>query len=123
MWSFALVISGMVFTYGMTTVTDLHGPDAVQTWQAVEPVALALGGAGGEILGGLWIGMLSLVALRTSALPKVIGWLGVVIAVIGLVSVAPLLADAAIAFGVLQIAWFLAVALILMTRTTIPVRS
>lgn len=38
LWSFALVTSGMVFTYGMTTIVDLHETDpaqAEQTWQAV----------------------------------------------------------------------------------------
>lgn len=116
MWSFALVTSGMVFTYGMTTIIDLHGTDvaqAVHTWQAIEPVALALGGAGGELLGGLWVLLLSFVALRTSAWPKAVGWLGVVIGVVGLASVVPPLQNAAIAFGLLQIAWFLSVGLIL----------
>jgi hypothetical protein len=67
LWSFALVLSGMVFTYGMTTVTDLHETgeaEAVRTWQAIEPVAMALGGAGGELLGGLWVLLLSVVMSR-----------------------------------------------------------
>lgn len=109
LWAFALVASGMVFMYGMTTVEPLVATDhaqAVTTWQAVEPVALALGGAGGELLGGLWVLLISLVVLRSGGLPKALGWLGVFIGVVGLISVVPPLRDAAIAFGMLQIVWF-----------------
>jgi hypothetical protein len=116
LWSFALVTSGMVFIYGMTTIVDLYGTDeaqAVRTWQAIEPVAMALGGAGGELLGGLWVLLLSLVAVRTHAFPRAVSWLGLVIGVLGIASVAPPLHNAAIGFGLLQIAWFLCVAWIL----------
>lgn len=118
MWSLALVASGMVFTYGMTTVIDLHDvhpAQAVQTWQSVEAVAMALGGAGGELLGGLWVLLLSVVALRAGGLPRFVAWLGVLIGVVGLVSVVPPLHDAAVAFGLLQIAWFLSVGWLLLS--------
>ena len=117
LWSFALVTCGMVFTYGMTTVVELHEDhpaQAVRTWRAVESVAMALGGAGGELLGGTWVLLLSLVALRTAALPRTVGWLGAVIGVVGLASVVPPLQDATVAFGLLQIVWFLGVGLTLL---------
>jgi hypothetical protein len=117
LWSVALVTSGMVFTYGMTTIVDLHEDDpaqAQQAWQAIEPVAMALGGAGGELLGGTWVLLLSLAALRTHALARTVCWLGLVIGVLGITSVVPPLHAAAIAFGVLQIFWFLCIAWILL---------
>ena len=117
LWSFALVTSGMVFTYGMTTIVDLHDTDpaqAKQTWQAIEPVAMALGGAGGELLGGTWVLLLSLVALHARALARAVCWLGIVIGVLGITSVVPPLHNAAIAFGLLQIVWFLCIAWILL---------
>lgn len=116
LWSVALVTSGMVFTYGMTTIVDLPGADpgqAEQTWQAIEPVAMALGGAGGELLGGMWVLLLSVVALRARAYPRIVWWLGLVIGVLGVASVVPPLHSAAMAFGLLQIAWFPCVAWIL----------
>jgi hypothetical protein len=117
LWSFALVISGMVFTYGMTTIVDLHETDsarAEQSWQAIEPVAMALGGAGGELLGGTWVLLLSVAALRTHALARMVCWLGLVVGVLGITSVVPPLHNAAIAFGLLQIVWFLSIAWILL---------
>ncbi len=118
LWSVALVTSGMIFNYGMTTVVALAKTDPAQArlvWQSIEPVAQALGGAGGEILGGLWVLLVSVVALRSGALPRLLGWFGVVIGVAGLASVIPPLHDAAIVFGMLLIAWFAWVGVALMT--------
>jgi hypothetical protein len=119
-WAFALLASGMVFTYGMTTIAALAKTDLAQAelaWLTIEPVSQALGGAGGELLGGLWVLLVSWVALRGSALPKVLGWLGVVVGGAGLVSVVPPLHDAAYAFGLLQIVWFVWLGVVLMTTT------
>ena len=108
-WAFVLVASGMIFNAGVTAVVDLHGADpaqAVAAWQAIEPVAQGLGGSGGELLGGLWVLLVSAAALRTGGLPKALNWLGVAIGTAGLLSVVPVLKDLGLAFGLLQIAWF-----------------
>jgi hypothetical protein len=108
LWSVALVTSGMVWNYGMTTIVALAKTDPTRAgvvWQSVEPVSSALGGAGGEILGGLWILLVSVVVVRSGALPKLLGSFGVVIGVAGLSSVVPPLHDAAIVFGLMLIAW------------------
>jgi len=122
LWSFALVTSGMIFNYGMTTTVAIAKTDpaqAGQAWLAIEPVAQALGGAGGEILGGLWVLLASAVALRSGALPKFLGWFGVAVGVAGLASVVPPLHDAAIAFGLLLIVWFAWLGVeLLMTKAT-----
>jgi hypothetical protein len=122
LWSVALVASGMIWNYGMTTIVALAKTDPAQAqlvWQAIEPVSSALGGAGGEILGGLWILLLSLVILRSGALPKLLGWFGIVFGVAGLVSVIPPLHDAAILFGLMLIVWFVWVGVaLLMTKAT-----
>jgi hypothetical protein len=100
---------GMIFNAGMAAVVELHATapaQAVAAWQAVEPVAQGLGGSGGELLGGLWVLLVSAAALRTALLPKGLGWLGVVVGAAGVLSVVPALSDLAYGFGVLQIAWF-----------------
>ena len=108
-WALALVGCGMVFTYGMTTVVGLARTDLAQAtlvWQTLEPVALGLGGAGGEFLGGLWVLLASWAAVRSGALPRALAWLGVVVGAVGLASVVPALHDGAYAFGLLLIVWF-----------------
>jgi hypothetical protein len=121
-WAFALVASGLVFNFGMETVATLyagHPDQAVVAWQAIEPVAEGLGGAGGEILGGLWVLLVSCAALRTGGLPRILGWLGVAIGLVGIVSVGPALRDAGMVFGMLQIVWLVWTGIV-MLRTTEP---
>lgn len=122
-WAVVLVASGMIFNYGMTTIVALVKTDPAQAqlvWQSAESVSQALGGAGGEILGGFWIFLVSVVALRSGALPKFLGWLGIVIGVTGFLSVIPLLHDAAIVFGLMLIAWFVWLGIVLtMTKATV----
>jgi hypothetical protein len=116
-WAVVLVGSGMVFNAGMAAVVGLHGTDpaqAVTVWQAIEPVAQGLGGSGGELLGGLWVLLVSVAALRVGALPKALDWLGVAIGAAGVVSIVPALNDLAYVFGLLQIAWFVGLGLVML---------
>ena len=120
-WAVVLVASGLIFNAGMAAVVGLHGTDpaqAVAAWQAIEPVAQGLGGSGGELLGGLWVLLVSVAALRTRGLPKVLNWLGVAIGAAGVLSVAPALSDVAYGFGLLQILWFVWLGIV-MLRTTV----
>lgn len=116
LWSFALVASGLIFNYGMTTVVSLAQADPAQArtvWQAIEPIAQGLGGAGGEILGGLWVLLVSVVALRSHAFPRAFGRFGLVIGAAGLASVVPPLHDVAMVFGLLLIVWLMWVGVVL----------
>jgi hypothetical protein len=120
-WAVVLVASGMVFNAGVAAVVGLHGPDpaqAVAAWQAIEPVAQGLGGSGGELLGGLWVLLVSVAALRTRGLPKVLNWLGVAIGAAGVLSVVPALQDLKYGFGLLQIVWFVWLGTALLRSTT-----
>lgn len=119
-WAVMLVASGMIFNAGVAAVVDLHATSPVQAvsaWQAIEPVAQGLGGSGGELLGGLWVLLMSVAALRTGVLPKVLNWLGVAIGVAGVLSVVPVLRDVGYGFGLLQIVWFVWLGIV-MLRTT-----
>jgi hypothetical protein len=88
-----------------SSMSSDHG-SAVTMWRAVEPIAMALGGAGGELRGGLWVLLVSAVVVRGDRLPRRLGWLGLVIGVVGTASVHPFLNDATVAFGLLQIVRF-----------------
>ena len=70
-----------------------------------------LAGPGGVLL-------VSWVALRSGALPKVLGWLGVAIGVMGLISIVPPLFEAAYGFGLLQIVWFVWLGVTMTTKPT-----
>jgi hypothetical protein len=122
-WALVLIASGMIFNAGMAAVVDLHGTSPVQAvaaWQAIEPVAQGLGGSGGELLGGLWVLLVSVAALSTGRLPKVLNWLGVAIGAAGVLSVVPALKDLAYAFGSVQIVWFVWLGIVMLRTTPAP---
>lgn len=100
-WAALLIGSGMVTNIGIGTVVDLYGKDPAQAatvWLAIESVAGGLGGEF-EILGSLWVLLVSWVALRAGGLPKALNYFGVVIGVAGIVTVVPALEMVGIIFG------------------------
>lgn len=108
-WAVMLVASGLVFNAGMGAVVALYPSNAAQAaamWQAIEPVSNGLSCVDGEILGGLWVLLVSVAGLRAGGFPRALGWFGVVVGAIGLASVIPPLADLAILFGLVQVGWF-----------------
>ena len=116
-WAGMLVASGLVFNYGAAAVIELHATSpaqAVSAWQAIEPVADALGSAQGELLGGLWVLLVSVAALRTGGLPKALNWLGILIGFAGIASVVPPLLDAVYVFGLLEIVWLIWVGIVML---------
>lgn len=119
-WSGLIIATGMIVNVGYSTVTDLHGTDpemAVTVWSAVDTVANGLGG-GNEIVGGIWVLLVSLAALRVGAIGKAIGYLGVASGVAGLVTVVPGLEPVGAVFGLGLIAWFIGVGLNLLRSGT-----
>ena len=122
-WAFVLVASGMIFNAGMAAVVALHGASpaqAVSVWQAIEPVTEGLGGSGGELLGGLWVLLVSVAGLRTGGLPKALSWLGVAIGTAGVLSVVPALKDLGYGFGLLLIVWFVWLGIVLLRTSSLP---
>ena len=123
-WACMLVASGLVFNYGAAAVVDLYDrspAQAVSAWQAIEPVAEGLGSGQGELLGGLWVLLVSVAALRTARLPKALNWLGILIGIAGIASVLPVLLQAKYIFGLLQIAWFIWLGIVLLRTRSFTV--
>jgi hypothetical protein len=109
LWAFVLVASGLIFNAGMGAVVTLYPSNpgqAVAMWQAIEPVSEGLSCVDGEILGGLWALLVSIAGLREGGLVKPLGWLGLAVGFVGILSVIPPLRDAALLFGMVQIGWF-----------------
>jgi hypothetical protein len=116
-WAGSLIASGMVANAGLATVVGQYATDpaqAVQTWQAIESVANGLGNANGEILGGMWVLLVSLAAQRTGALPKWLNRLGRLVGTIGVLTVIPVLNEVTGVFGLGQIIWFIWLGIVLL---------
>jgi hypothetical protein len=106
-WAGLLVASGMIFNVGMESCLSLmrQAPaQAAPLWASIDLVSSGLSG-NGEIVGGSWMLLASLAALRTKSLPVVLNIIGLVVVVIGISAVVPALKDLAAAFGLGQIVW------------------
>jgi hypothetical protein len=108
-WATVIIASGMIFNSGMENVVDLYGKDPAQAttvWLAIDSVFDGLGGSN-EVIGGIWILLVSWAALRAGQLPRVLNYLGVAIGVAGIISAVPALAELFIfIFALGQIVWF-----------------
>ncbi len=108
-WSLLVIASGMIYNVGMETVVTLNASDPAQAatvWMAIESVFRGLGG-GVEVVGGIWVILLSVVGLRSGTFARGLHLLGYVVGVAGVVSVVPALSEvSASIFGLTQIVWF-----------------
>ena len=93
----------------MCTVVDLYGNDPAQAatvWLAIQSVADGLGGEF-EILGSIWVLLISWAALRSGGLPKALNYVGVLMAVAGILTVVPAAREVArMIFALGQLVWF-----------------
>ncbi len=109
-WAGSLIASGMVANAGIAPVVALYAKDPAQaalTWQGIETVANGLGNGSGEILGGLWVLLVSLAARRTGGLAQGLNILGLLVGAVGITSLIPGLTDLMIGvFGSSQIIWY-----------------
>ena len=115
-WAGLVIASGMICNIGIETVVNLHGTDPAQAasaWVSIDVVRDGLGG-GNEIVGGLWILLVSRAALRSGELPKLLNYLGLLIGVAGILSAVPPLGELASVFGLTQILWFIWVGIVLL---------
>ena len=117
-WAGSLIASGMVANAGIAPVVALYAKDPTQaalTWQGIESVTNGLGNANGEILGGLWVLLVSLAALRGGGLSKGVNILGLLVGAAGIISLIPGLTDEMVGFfGLSQIAWFVWLGIVLL---------
>ncbi len=108
-WAGLMFATGMISNIGIAAVADLEETDAEAAaglWSAIDTVTEGLGG-GNELVGGMWILLVSLAAWGTGRLPKGLNVLGIVSALAGLVTLIPGLSDVGgMVFGIGSIAWF-----------------
>ncbi|RLW68869.1 MAG: hypothetical protein B6D68_02920 [spirochete symbiont of Stewartia floridana] len=108
-WAALAVASGMISNIGIDNVVGLHGQNPAQAttaWLVIASVCDGIGG-GNELLGGLWSLLICSAALRAGKFPRILNYIGLGAGVSGILSAMPLLDEAGLFFGLLQIVWFL----------------
>ena len=106
-WVGLVIASGMIANIGLAAAIDLSATNAEQAmtlWIIINTIVEGLGG-GNEVVGGLWVLLLSIAGLKTIALPKLLNWFGLFIGTVGILTIYPAEVLTEI-FGVSQIVWF-----------------
>jgi hypothetical protein len=108
-WALLVIASGMIYNVGMEAVVTLAETAVTQAatvWLAIEAVFNGLGG-GVEVVGGIWVVLLSVAGLRNGRLSRPFSTFGFIVGAAGLLSVIPALSEiTASIFGLTQIVWF-----------------
>ncbi|MFO7537525.1 MAG: hypothetical protein R6X32_05640 [Chloroflexota bacterium] len=109
-WAGLVIASGMVANIGTGVVVDLYGHDPAQAasvWLAVNAVVVGLGG-GNEIVGGVWLLLVSGAAWQARMLGNALNYLGMIVGTAGiLTTVLPTLEALGAVFGLGSIVWFI----------------
>ncbi|AKS40418.1 DUF4386 family protein [Wenzhouxiangella marina] len=109
-WSGLVIASGMVASVGLSAVSEMQATDpdgAAQLWSTLGVIQSGLGG-GVEIVGGLWVLLLSVSSLRRGqGFPVMLTWLGVLVGLAGLATIVPAWSALGAVFGMTQIVWFI----------------
>lgn len=106
-WVVLVMASGMIANIGLAQMLKLSAaqPDQAWTmWLTLTAVVEGLGG-GNEIVGGLWVLLLSVAAWKARLFPAWINALGVLVGALGIATIYPasILTEM---FGLTQILWF-----------------
>ena len=118
-WVGLVIASGMLANVGLTRVVDMAHiqPDFAQSlWLSVITTTQGLGGSN-EIVGGLWVLLVSVELWRNRFYSTILSIIGVTAGVAGVVSAVPTLSDLGALFGLLLIVWFIYLSFFMMRES------
>ena len=115
-WAALMYATGMISNIGIEAVADLAESDpdrAATVWSTIDTVTNGLGG-GNELVGGIWILLVSIAGLLTARLPRWLNVVGIMTAVAGLLTVVPAFEAVEMVFGLGSIVWFVGIGVTLL---------
>ena len=112
LWVALVIATGMIANIALTTVTNMSDAEqALETWRTIGIITEGLGG-GNEVVGGLWVLLLTLATYQDKRFPKFLFLLGLLVGFAGICTMYPLALFTEI-FGLSQIIWFIAIGVFL----------
>lgn len=123
-WVGLVIASGMIANIGLNTVIEIgttEPENAMLIWSSISLVSEGLGG-GNEIVGGIWVLLLSTIALKGQLFSKPINFLGILVGIAGILTIYPLDIFTEI-FGISQIFWFIWVGIFMIHKPSISVEN
>jgi hypothetical protein len=117
LWVGLVIASGMIANIGLGNVIglSLKEPELARTvWLVVNTIVEGMGG-GNEIVGGLWVLLLSIAAIKADDLSRKLNYLGIFVGFFGILTIYPaeILTEV---FGLSQIVWFSWLGLIMLKQ-------
>jgi hypothetical protein len=116
-WVGLVIASGMISNIGLAHAIGLmdSSPEkALDIWIIISLITESIGG-GNELVGGLWVLLVSVVALKAGEFSKSLNYLGLIVGVAGISTVYPNETLTEI-FGITQIAWFIWLGIAMLTQ-------
>lgn len=116
-WVGLVIASGMISNIGLDHAIDLMDANpekALDMWIIVSVITESIGG-GNELVGGLWVLMISVAAIQEGRLPRSLNYLGYFVGIAGIATIYPDKLFTEI-FGVSQIVWFIWLGICLLTE-------
>ncbi len=117
-WVGLVIASGMIANIGLNSVLEIgiDNPEkAITTWSSIGIVSEGLGG-GNEIVGGIWVLLLSTINLKRGLFSKSLNFLGLLVGFAGILTVLPFDVFKEI-FGISQIIWFIWIGILMLRRS------
>ncbi|OUS01071.1 hypothetical protein A9Q86_10025 [Flavobacteriales bacterium 33_180_T64] len=123
-WVGLVIASGMIANIGLNSVIEIgtNEPEkAMLIWSSVSIISEGLGG-GNEIVGGIWVLLISIIALKGKLFSKPLIFIGIVVGTAGILTIYPLEIFTEI-FGISQIIWFLWVGIFMIRKPSIALSN
>lgn len=121
-WAGLIIASGNLMLHNIGVVADLHAADparAATAWTALESVEVGIT-SGNELVGSLWVLLLSVAALRSGQFSRALSIFGVVLGLAGMLTIVPALSDSLVmVFGPGMVVWSIWVGIVLLRRKPI----
>ncbi len=115
-WITLVIGSGMLANHGLSSVVHMASEQpamAQSLWVSIMTIKEGLGGSN-EIVGGIWVLLVSITIWKKHVFTPVLPVIGVVAGFAGILSTAPPLSSLGAVFGLLLIVWFLGLSLVMM---------
>lgn len=116
-WAGLIIASGNLMLYDVRVVSELQAQDparAVTAWTALKAMETGIT-SGNELVGSVWILLVSVAAFRTGALPRALCATGAGLAFVGALTMIPSLSDRLfMAFGPGVIVWSVWIGVVLL---------
>lgn len=123
-WIVLVIASGMLANIGLSHAIDLmdiSAEKASDMWRIISVLIESLGG-GNELVGGLWVLLISLAALKAARFPRGLNYLGITVGIAGVATIYPAEILTEI-FGITQILWFIWLGITMLGQSSATTKS